>query len=234
MLTPAKIPYNPMINSGAIMTASMVGRTLAPAERFESMLSWWKRLGGGFKPGFDNSTYLSEKGTADMNFAMAHLMKSVGSFPEGINISEALDFYFQNCSIQMNTNSLAVVAATFANGGVCPLTHERVLTSETTRNTLSLMFSCGMYDYSGQFAFKVGLPAKSGVSGAILFVIPGICGIAIWSPRLDSHGNSVRGIEFCEKLVENFSFHNFDIFSPITLILSLRKFIKFTEFHLVT
>jgi len=101
----------------------------------------------------------------------------------------------------MNSDSMAIVAATLANGGVCPLTKERVFSAATTRSVLSLMYSCGMYDYSGQFAFYVGLPAKSGVSGAIMLVIPGVCGFCIWSPRLDKFGNSVRGIEFCKRLV---------------------------------
>jgi glutaminase len=102
---------------------------------------------------------------------------------------------------------MGLVAGTLANGGVCPLTGKRIFTSETVKNCLSLMASCGMYDFSGEFAFRVGLPAKSGVSGSIMIIVPGYCGIAVWSPRLDSLGNSVRGLEFAETLTEVFSFH---------------------------
>uniref|UniRef100_A0A8C8DUY0 glutaminase n=1 Tax=Oryzias sinensis TaxID=183150 RepID=A0A8C8DUY0_9TELE len=110
----------------------------------------------------------------------------------------------------MTCESASVMAATLANGGICPITGERVLTPEAVRNTLSLMHSCGMYDFSGQFAFHVGLPAKSGVSGGILLVVPNVMGIVCWSPPLDKLGNSVRGIQFCLDLVELFNFHNYD------------------------
>uniref|UniRef100_A0A672N2X0 glutaminase n=1 Tax=Sinocyclocheilus grahami TaxID=75366 RepID=A0A672N2X0_SINGR len=102
------------------------------------------------------------------------------------------------------------MAATLANGGFCPITGERVLNPEAVRDTLSLMHSCGMYDFSGQFAFHVGLPAKSGVSGGILLVVPNVMGIMCWSPPLDKLGNSVRGIQFCTDLLQLFNFHNYD------------------------
>uniref|UniRef100_A0A673BRN9 glutaminase n=1 Tax=Sphaeramia orbicularis TaxID=375764 RepID=A0A673BRN9_9TELE len=109
------------------------------------------------------------------------------------------------------------MAATLANGGICPITGERVLSAEAVRNTLSLMHSCGMYDFSGQMAFHVGLPAKSGVSGAILLVIPSVMGVLCWAPPLDRVGNSVKGIHFCQELVSFFNFHNYD---------NLRHFVK--------
>lgn len=210
ILTADDIPYNPMINAGGIMTCSLVEKGSNSSERFEKVLNWWKRLAGGFKPGFSNSVYLSERSTADRNYALAFFMKSRGGFPKETDLESVLEFYFQSCSIEMTCNSMAIVAATLANGGICPLTHERVLSTSTTKSVLSLMFSCGMYDYSGQFAFSVGLPSKSGISGVILIVIPGCCGLAIWSPRVDKSGNSVRGIEFCKALVKRFNFHNFD------------------------
>jgi glutaminase len=110
----------------------------------------------------------------------------------------------------MNSDTLSVIGGTLANGGICPLTEEKVLKSENVRDVLSLMHSCGMYDYSGKFAFKVGLPAKSGVSGALLVVIPNVMGICLWSPALDSLGNSCRGVQFCEELVKKFNFHRYD------------------------
>lgn len=107
-------------------------------------------------------------------------------------------------------DSLSVVAATLANGGICPTTEEKVFRPEVVRDVLSLMHSCGMYDYSGQFAFKVGLPAKSGVCGGILLVIPNVAGIFTWSPPLDPCGNSVRGVQFCQELLQVFNFHRYD------------------------
>lgn len=100
--------------------------------------------------------------------------------------------------MEATCESLSIIASTLANGGICPLTEEKVLKTESVRDVLSLMHSCGMYDYSGQFAFKVGLPTKSGVCGGMLLVIPNVMGIFTWSPALDSLGNSVRGVQFCE------------------------------------
>ncbi|XP_060021826.1 glutaminase liver isoform, mitochondrial isoform X5 [Lagenorhynchus albirostris] len=116
----------------------------------------------------------------------------------------------QLCSVEVTCESGSVMAATLANGGICPITGESVLSAEAVRNTLSLMHSCGMYDLSGQFAFHVGLPAKSAVSGAILLVVPNIMGMMCLSPPLDKLGNSYRGVSFCQKLVSLFNFHNYD------------------------
>uniref|UniRef100_A0A8C8HRR0 glutaminase n=1 Tax=Oncorhynchus tshawytscha TaxID=74940 RepID=A0A8C8HRR0_ONCTS len=127
------------------------------------------------------------------------------------------NFLFVLCSIEVTCESGSVMAATLAHGGICPITGERVLSAEAVRNTLSLMHSCGMYDFSGQMAFHVGLPAKSGVSGAVLLVVPNVMGVMCWSPPLDKVGNSVRGIHFCQELVSSFNFHNYD---------NLRHFVK--------
>lgn len=112
--------------------------------------------------------------------------------------------------MEANCETMSVMAATLANGGICPITEEKVLKPESVRDVLSLMHSCGMYDYSGQFAFKVGIPAKSGVSGCLLVVIPNVMGICTWSPPLDPLGNSCRGVQFCEELVSEFNFHRYD------------------------
>jgi len=100
--------------------------------------------------------------------------------------------------MESNCETIGVMAATLANGGICPISGEKVLKSDSVRDVLSLMHSCGMYDYSGQFAFKVGLPAKSGVSGCIILVVPNVLGMCIWSPPLDVLGNTVRGVHFCQ------------------------------------
>ena len=104
---------------------------------------------------------------------------------------------------------MSVIAATLANGGVCPVTGERVLKSETVKNCLSLMNSCGMYDYSGEFAFKVGLPAKSGVCGAVMTIVPGLMGVCTFAPPLDKYGNSEKGVQFSIEMSKKFALHYF-------------------------
>jgi glutaminase len=114
------------------------------------------------------------------------------------------------CSQDVTAESMSVVAATLANGGICPTTGEKVFSTDTVRDVLSLMHSCGMYNYSGQFAFNVGLPAKSGVGGGVMLVVPNVAGFFTWSPPLDECGNSVRGIQFCEELIKIYNFHPYD------------------------
>jgi glutaminase len=205
-------PHNPMINAGAIMCVSLLRKPGEAniADRFDLVMDTWRRLAGGSKVKFCNSVYLSERTTADRNFALGYFMREKQAFPAGTDLQETLEFYFQSCSIEVNAEQMAAVAATLANGGICPLSGERVFETKTVQHCLSLMYSCGMYDYSGEFAFTIGLPAKSGVAGALMIVVPNVMGICTWSPRLDKLGNSVRGIEFCRRLVETFNFHNYD------------------------
>ena len=123
------------------------------------MLTQYRKIAGGEYVGFNNAVFLSERATADRNYALSYYMKENKCFPEATkNLSEALDFYFQLCSMEVTCETAAVMAATLANGGVCPITEERCIGSRPCRDVLSLMNSCGMYDYSGQFAFHVGLP----------------------------------------------------------------------------
>ena len=204
------LPHNPLINAGAIMACALIKPDLNIADRFEYVMEMWTALSGGERPGFNNAVYLSEKQTADRNFALGHFMREKKAFPEGTDLYEVLEFYFQCCSIEITAESMSVVAATLANAGICPLTGIRIFDPNTVKNCLSLMYSCGMYDFSGEFAFSVGLPAKSGVSGALMVVVPNVMGICTWSPRLDHLGNSVRGIAFCKELVKKFNFHNYD------------------------
>lgn len=208
-LNNASLPHNPMINAGAIMCSALIKPGLPLADRFDYVMSVWRSLAGNDPAGFDNSVYLSEKDTADRNFALAYFMRENKAFPPDTDLIATLDFYFQCCSITVDVKQMATVAATFANGGICPMTDKRVFSPSTTKNCLSLMYSCGMYDFSGEYAFSVGLPAKSGVSGAMFIVVPGVCGIALYSPRLDSLGNTVRGVEFSKRLVETFPFHTY-------------------------
>ncbi|XP_018059112.1 PREDICTED: glutaminase kidney isoform, mitochondrial isoform X4 [Atta colombica] len=185
-----KKPHNPMINAGAILICSLLKTLVKPemglAEKFDFAMNCFKRLAGGF------------------------YMREHKCYPEKTNLQEVMDFYFQCCAMEANCETMAVMAATLANGGICPVTEEKVLKPDSVRDVLSLMHSCGMYDYSGQFAFKVGIPAKSGVSGSLLVVIPNVMGICTWSPPLDPLGNSCRGVQFCEELVREFNFHRYD------------------------
>ncbi len=203
-------PHNPMINAGAIMSGSMVGANLDPAVRFDFVLERWRALCGGEKVGFDNLVYQSERKSADRNFALGYYMREHKAFPDNADMLQALEFFFQSCSIEVNVEKMSVLAATLANGGVCPTNGERILKTKTLQHCLSLMVSCGMYDFSGEFAFTIGLPAKSGVSGILVVVIPNVMGMCLWSPRLDSRGNTVRGVEFCKELIKIFNFHNYD------------------------
>ena len=209
-LTDDGLPHNPMINSGAIMTCSLLRARDELADRFDHVAETWRRLSGSNRVGFNNSVYLSERTTADRNYALGYFMREHGAFPQGTDLVETLEFYFQCCSIELDAQGLAVVAATFANAGINPLTSEPVFKPSTARHCLSLMSSCGMYDYSGEFAFTIGLPAKSGVSGGLMLVVPGAMGVCIWSPRLDTLGNSVRGVAFCKEFVTRYNFHVFD------------------------
>jgi glutaminase len=209
-LNPKGLPHNPMVNAGAIMTTSLIRPELDIADRFDHVAATWARLTGGGRIGFNNAVYLSERQTADRNFALGYSMRESGAFRPGTDLQQTLEFYFQGCSIEVDAQLLAVAAASLANAGVCPLTEDPVFSANTVQSCLSLMSSCGMYDFSGEFAFTIGLPAKSGVSGVLMLVIPCLMGICVWSPRLDELGNSVRGIEFCRKLVAEYNVHVFD------------------------
>jgi len=206
-----KRPHNPCINAGAIMTVSLLYPDIEPANKFDSLIDTWTRLSGNIKKmGFNNGIYVSEKDSADRNWALAHFMKEHDAFPPNPNLTKILEFYFQCCSLETNANALSIVAATLANGGICPLTGELIFHPNTVRNCLSIMSFAGMYDYSGEFGFLIGLPAKSGVGGGIILVVPNVMGICIWSPRLDNYGNSARGIEFCLEFGKLFNFHSYD------------------------
>lgn len=220
------LPHNPMINAGAIMVASQIRKRDEPSKRFNTILEYYRRMAGNNKIGFDNSIFLSEQHHADRNISLAYYMRENGSFKETVtpnNVTDNLNLYFQQCSATITCETGSIIAGTLANGGICPTTNDRVVSIDSVKDCLTLMYSCGMYDYSGQFAFEVGLPAKSGVSGCVLLVIPNMMGICIWSPLLDQQGNSVRGIEFCKQLTKRIDLHIFHniINNKIDLNLSL-------------
>lgn len=199
-------PFNPMVNAGAIATADLIKGRDFP-ERLTRMLDMFGRYCG--RPmNIDNAVFLSERATGHRNRAMAHLMLNFGMVTD--RVEETLELYFQQCSVLVNSRDLAMMGATLANGGVNPVTGERAIAATHVKDLLSIMLSCGMYDYAGEWAFRVGIPAKSGVAGGIVAVIPGQLGIGIFSPRLDAKGNSVRGIKVCEELSEKFGLHCFE------------------------
>ncbi len=203
-------PHNPMINAGALASLSLVQSQMSLADRFDYITKTWQSLSGGMRPGFNTPIYLSEKATADRNYALAYFMREKGVFPAGTDLHITLDLYFQCCSIEVTCESLSIVAATLANGGINPFTGEKVFHADTVKDCLSLMHSCGMYDFSGEFAFLIGLPAKSGVSGGLMVVVPNTLGLALYSPRVDIHGNTVRGVEFCKEMIALYNFHPYD------------------------
>lgn len=200
-------PFNPMINSGAIAVANMIQN--GHPDRSEQLLNLFSQLAGR-KLTYDLEVFLSEKNTAHRNRAIAHLLRHFEVI--GDDIEASLDLYFKQCSIKTNIVDLAFMAATLANSGLQPKTQERIYQSANIAKTLSLIFTCGMYDTAGTWAYSVGIPAKSGVSGAIFGVIPGKFGIACYSPLIDDHGHSVKGVaaikEFSSQLKLNLFSNN--------------------------
>ncbi|KAI6170683.1 No extended memory [Aphelenchoides bicaudatus] len=205
------IPHNPLIATGAITIASLLKPSLNSADRFDSVLNIYKRIAGNENIGFNNAVFLSERQHSNRAFALVHYLNEYHCLPPSSkNLGELMDFYFQLMALETTSESAAVMASTLANGGVCPITDERVIESRPCRDLLSLMYSCGLYDYSGQFAFHCGLPAKSSTSGVLIVAVPNLMGICLYSPPLDELGNSVRGVEFCKQLISRFALHNYD------------------------
>ncbi len=216
-LLPDMRPFNPCVNAGAIMTAGIVASgwpERSAREITQEIMDLWAGLCG--RTGeirFSEETMLSERATAHNNFAIAYLLQGRKGLPRDVDLHKMLDLYLSCCSIEMTTTMLSVAAATLANGGVCPITGTQILTTEVVKKTLSVMQCAGMYDNAGMFTLEVGLPAKSGVAGAVMVVVPNLMGLATFSPRLDDYGNSVRGVALCRQLVDRFTFHVYDSLS---------------------
>jgi glutaminase len=200
-------PFNPLVNAGAIATADLIhGKDFA--DRIKRLMAMFG-LYAGRELYIDNAIFMSERTTGHRNRAIAHLMLNFGMVSE--QVADSLELYFQQCSILVNAHDLAVMGATLANAGVNPLTQARAIEQQHVKDVLSVMLTCGMYDYAGEWAYRVGLPAKSGVGGGICAVVPGVAGIGVFSPPLDSRGNSVRGIKVCEELSMRFGLHAFEL-----------------------
>lgn len=199
-------PFNPMVNAGAIATADLVKGKDFP-ERVSRLLEMFGRYCGR-EVYVDNAVFMSERVTGHRNRAIGHLMLNFNMVGE--RVEDSLELYFQQCSVLVNSHDLALMGATLANGGVNPTTGARAIAQPFVKYLLSIMHSCGMYDYAGEWAYRVGIPAKSGVGGGIVGVVPGKFGIGIFSPPLDAKGNSVRGIKACQELSERFGLHCFE------------------------
>jgi glutaminase len=189
-------PLNPMINAGAITSTSLVAGASA-IEREGRVVDFYGRFAG--RPlEVDMEVYESERDTGHRNRAIGHMLRAFGVLED--DPDEALDLYFRQCSVSVTCRDLSLMAGTLANGGVNPLTGDRVLERDLVDRVLSVMTTCGMYDSAGEWVVDVGMPAKSGVGGGVLAVLPGQLGIAVFSPPLDPHGNSVRGVEVCRQI----------------------------------
>jgi len=200
-------PLNPMINAGAIATTGLLeGKTTA--QKVRRIMDSLSRFAGR-NLSIDQAVYQSESETGHRNRAIAHMLRNFDILQE--DPTPALEAYFQQCSVLVNCRDLGVMAATLANGGTNPLTGKRAVGADYVESMLSVMGSCGMYDAAGEWIYNVGMPAKSGVAGGIVAVLPGQLGIGVFSPRLDPRGNSVRGIAVCRELSRLYDLHMFKI-----------------------
>ncbi|MEV1292116.1 glutaminase [Pseudonocardia sp. NPDC049635] len=198
-------PKNPMINAGAIAVHHLLrGPDATGAARVDRVLEFFSELAGR-RLSIDESVYRSEMDTADRNLAIAHMLRNYRVLDAPA--AEVVDGYTRQCAVLVTVRDLAVMGATLANAGVHPVTGRRVVPAAVARRTLSVMAGSGMYDGAGDWLVRVGIPAKSGVAGGLLGALPGQLGLATVSPRLDAHGNSVRGVAICERLSRDMGMH---------------------------
>ena len=196
-------PFNAMVNSGAIACSGLI-HEYAGKDAAEMVRKALSRFAGR-ELGVDEAVFNSESLTGDRNRAIAYLLHNYGIIKG--DVDDVLEVYFRQCSVLVTARDLALMGATLANGGINPLTGEQILSSYSVSRTLSVMTSSGMYDFAGEWIYRVGMPAKSGVGGGILAALPGQFAIGSFSPRLDEHGNSVRGLKVCEVISSSFDLH---------------------------
>jgi glutaminase len=199
-------PHNPMVNAGALVAAYLVHGETAD-EKVERILARMRAFSGVPDLEVDQELLADQLASADRNLAISYLMRSLGMLTG--DIEENLRVYLSMCSVRVTTCELSALGATLANGGLNPLTGERALSAGHVRDVVSVMMTCGMYDAVGEWATDVGIPAKSGVSGGIVAVMPGRLGLATFSPGLDEHGNSVRGQAVFRELSLRYGLHMF-------------------------
>lgn len=201
----SNLPMNPMINAGAIAVNQLInGEDSTVEDRVEVIRSLMSDLAGR-DLGFNESLCYSELDHADRNLSIAHMLRSYGVIRDTAH--DAVLSYTRQCAIETTARDLAAMVATLGNGGVQPITGKRVLDPDVCRLTMAVMSSAGMYDAAGRWMARVGIPAKSGVSGGLIGTLPGQLGIATFSPRLDQEGNSVRGTMLFEKLSQQMGLH---------------------------
>ena len=199
-------PPNPMVNAGALLTSSIVagadaeGRTARILRGLAAFAARDLRI--------DEDLASSELRHGDRNLALAHLMRSEGTLH--VEPGDAISVYARACAVLVDATALATMGATLANGGVNPSSGKQVVAREVARDVMSVMATCGVYDGSGRWMREIGVPAKSGVSGAIVLSAPGLLGAAVYSPPLDARGTSVRGHRVCGHLSRELGLHAFD------------------------
>ena len=199
-------PFNPMVNAGAIACSGLIYQAQGSGA-FEHILSTLSRFAGRTLD-VDEAVFASERETGDRNRAIAYLLRTYGVIHG--DVDDILDVYFRQCSVLVTARDIAIMAATLSNRGVNPLTEQQVISPYVVARTLSVMASSGMYDYAGEWIYRVGIPAKSGVGGGIVAALPSQLGLGTYAPLLDSHGNSVRGLKVCQALSSRFDLHVFN------------------------
>src|ERR1700730_12862017 len=196
-------PFNPMVNAGAIACSGLIRE--AKGDGAFEYISWALARFAGRELRMGEKVFASESATGDRNRAIGYLLRNSTVIKE--DVGAVLEVYFRQCSVLVTARDIAIMAATLANRGISPVTGEQVMTPYAISRTLSVMTSSGMYDYAGEWIYRVGIPAKSGVGGGILAALPARLGLGSYSPRLDKHGNSVRGIKVCEAISAHYDLH---------------------------
>ncbi|RZN24569.1 glutaminase A [Bradyrhizobium sp. Leo121] len=196
-------PFNPMVNAGAIACTGLIHEAKGDAA-FDYIRQALGRFAGR-ELALDEAVYLSESTTGDRNRAIGYLLRTNAVIKD--DVASVLDVYFRQCAVLVTARDIAIMAATLANRGINPVTGKQVMTPYAISRTLSVMTSSGMYDFAGEWIYRVGIPAKSGVGGGILAALPARLGLGSYSPKLDKHGNSVRGIKVCEALSSHYDLH---------------------------
>ncbi|GFN30089.1 glutaminase A [Paenibacillus xylaniclasticus] len=193
------IPFNPLINAGAIAVTSLI-KGSNPADKTERILEFMRLMAGDEQLDYNRIVSKSESATAYRNRSLAYFLQENGVLSPHTNIEEVLSVYFNHCAIEVTCNHLARMGLILAHGGFDPLTERQLVPKRYVRIAKTFMLTCGMYNASGEFAIRVGIPAKSGVAGGILAVVPGQYGIGVVGPALNSRGNSIAGIRLLETM----------------------------------
>ena len=217
-----------MANAGAILLSSLYKRDLNKSERHGTFLAALRKVGGlkgsaETSLSFDYAAFMSEREDCHRNSSICYYLREKKCIDRNMDVEQVLDVYTQMCNVTVNTDSLSVLAATLgksysfarlneflANGGICPITGEQCFSNDAVKSTLSCMLAAGMNDHSGIWAFTIGLPAKSGISGGTMIIVPNVMGIALYSPKIDKSANSARAAHFATALNSKFHFHEYD------------------------